>query len=108
MYFRLGQSTISGIIREVSAALLTVLKNDFLCFPTSEEEWRIVANEFGEKWNFYNCVGAMDGKHVKIDPPLKSGSLYYNYKGDFSIVLLAVVDANLRFIYIDVLELIDA
>lgn len=98
----MGQSTISGIIREVSAALLTVLKNDFLRFPTSEEEWRIVANEFGEKWNFYNCVGAMDGKHVKIEPPLKSGSLYYNYKGDFSIVLLAVVDANLRFIYIDV------
>lgn len=39
---------------------------------------------------------------MKIDPPLKSGSYYYNYKGTFSIVLMAVVDANLRFIYIDI------
>ncbi|RLU25545.1 hypothetical protein DMN91_001701 [Ooceraea biroi] len=44
----------------------------------------------------------MDGKHSRIDPPLKSGSLYYNYKDIFSIVLLALVDAQLRFIYIDV------
>lgn len=102
MSFRIGQNTISGIIREVCAALVIFLKDDFLRFPTSEDEWRVVAHEFGEKWNFYNCVGAMDGKHVKIDCPLKSGSLYYNYKDEFSIVLLAVVDANLTFIYIDV------
>lgn len=44
----------------------------------------------------------MDGKHVKIDPPLKSGSLYYCYKDFFSIVLLGVVDAHLRFIYVDI------
>lgn len=44
----------------------------------------------------------MDGKHFKINPPLISGSLYYNYKDSFSIVLLAVVDAQLRFMYVDV------
>lgn len=70
--------------------------------PSSDVEWKVVANDFGQRWNFYNCVGAMDGKHVKIDPPLKSGSLYYNYKQCFSVVLLAVVDAQLRFIYVDV------
>ena len=102
MSFRLGQSTISGIVREMSAALVTVLKDDFLRFPSSEEEWKVVANDFGERWNFFNCLGAMDGKHVLIDPPVQSGSTYHNYKGTFSIVLLALLDAQLRFIYIDV------
>lgn len=44
----------------------------------------------------------MDGKHCVIDPPLQSGSMFYNYKGDYSVVLLALVDAQLRFIYVNV------
>lgn len=71
-------------------------------FPSSEEEWRVVATDFGERWNFFNCIGAFDGKHILIDPPVNSGSLYYNYKDTYSIVLLALVDAQLRFIYVDV------
>ncbi|KAE8739193.1 hypothetical protein FOCC_FOCC015316 [Frankliniella occidentalis] len=100
--FRIGQSTISGIIKETVKAIHTVLAPDYLKFPQSEEEWKVVAQDYEDRWNFPNCIGAMDGKHVTISPPLKSGSMYYNYKKDFSIVLMAVVDAQLRFIYVDV------
>ena len=44
----------------------------------------------------------MDDKHTQIKQPKNSGSYYFNYKGRFIIVLLALVDANYKFIYADV------
>lgn len=44
----------------------------------------------------------MDGKHVQLQAPWNSVTEYYNYKGIFSIVLFAVVDANYNFLYVDV------
>lgn len=70
--------------------------------PASPEEWLRVANEFEEKWNFPHCVGAMDGKHIIIQAPFHSGSDFFNYKSNFSIVLFALVDADYNFIFLDV------
>lgn len=70
--------------------------------PSTEAEWIIKSEEFASKWNFGNCLGAMDGKHIVVRAPANTGSYFFNYKGSFSIVLLAVVDANYKFTFVDV------
>lgn len=53
-------------------------------------------------WNVPNCIGSMDGRHIEFKVPLKDGSLYRNYTGTNSIVLLALVNAHYQFIYVNV------
>ena len=69
----------------------------------TEEEWMKIAQEFHEMWNFKTFIGTMDGKHILIiKHPPNSGSYYFNYKHSCSIVLLAIVGANYRFVYTDI------
>ena len=75
---------------------------EYMSLPDSKEKWLFVAKEFEEKWQFPNCVGAIDGKHVPLINPFNSGSTYFNYKSFFSIVLLALVDAEYKFLYVNV------
>lgn len=65
-------------------------------------QWLDIANKFYLKTNFPNCIGAVDGKHIRCVNPNNAGSLFFNYKKYFSIVLMAVVDADYCFITIDV------
>lgn len=75
--------------------------NELMPVP-DEVKWNEIATEFWERWQFPNCIGALDGKHVTIQAPKLSGSLYYNYKKTYSIVLLALVDPCYNFIFVDV------
>lgn len=69
--------------------------------PT-KEKFEEISKGFEKYTNFPNCIGAIDGKHIRIIKPVESGSLYYNYKNFHSTVLLAVCDANYCFISVDI------
>ncbi|XP_068225274.1 putative nuclease HARBI1 [Palaemon carinicauda] len=102
--FSTGISTqaLGHIISETCQAIYDALRNEYLKFPTTSGEWKKIADDFYLLWNFPNCGGAIDGKHVSIVPPSNSGSYYFNYKGYFSVVLMAIVNANLEFLMVDV------
>ena len=44
---------------------------------------------------------ALDEKHVVLKKPKKTGALYHNYKGFFAIVMLALVDGEYKFRWVD-------
>ena len=69
-------------------------------FPISFQEWKEVAQGFASAWNFPNCVGAIDGKHVVMQAPPLSGSGFYNYKNQHSLVLMAACDSNYCFTFV--------
>ncbi|KAJ8882342.1 hypothetical protein PR048_014144 [Dryococelus australis] len=43
-----------------------------------------IADGFEKRVNFPNCLGAVDGKHMRFIQPANSGSLYFRYKKRFS------------------------
>ncbi|XP_068219245.1 uncharacterized protein, partial [Palaemon carinicauda] len=98
----ISTSSLSCIILDTCAAIYKVLHKDYLKFPTSVAKWQIIAREFESRWNFPNCVGAVDGKHVCITPPPDCGSYFWNYKGYNSLVLLGVVNVNYEFTMADI------
>uniref|UniRef100_A0A667WJE6 DDE Tnp4 domain-containing protein n=1 Tax=Myripristis murdjan TaxID=586833 RepID=A0A667WJE6_9TELE len=99
--YRVGISTVAGIIPDVCRVIWESLREEFLPVPKAAD-WREIAQGFHDRWNFPNCLGALDGKHIVIQAPANSGSQFFNYKGTYSIVLLALVDARYLFRVVDV------
>ncbi|XP_011883756.1 PREDICTED: putative nuclease HARBI1 [Vollenhovia emeryi] len=99
--FLIGKTTVSVIVRETCAAIWEVLSPIYLKTPTTEDLLN-KSKRFYEQWNLPNCCGAIDGKHIVIQAPNKSGSAYFNYKKTFSIILMAVCDADYIFTFVDI------
>ncbi|KAL3224737.1 hypothetical protein MRX96_049420 [Rhipicephalus microplus] len=76
--FLAGRSTVSSIVSKVSEALWLVLQPLYLQHPSTTDEWMKISQEFHERWNIPHCLGS------------------------FSKSLLAVCDAQYRFIYVEV------
>ena len=100
--FRVPHNTISEIVVDVCNAIIAEYAEDVIQTPVDEGEWREVSNLFSSRWQFHHVLGALDGKHVAIRCPPGGGSKYFNYKGFHSVVLLGLVDADYKFIWVNI------
>ena len=64
--FRLGKSTVCGIIGDTLCAISDVLMDKVLKLP-NKTEFLAIAEGFSRRWNFPHCIGAIDGKHIAIE-----------------------------------------
>ncbi|MCP3679004.1 MAG: transposase family protein, partial [Gammaproteobacteria bacterium] len=99
--WRVPHNTISIVVREVCQAILDEYKDEMMSPPTTEQEWKTLADEWYERWQFPHTIGAIDGKHIACKCPPNTGSEYYNYKGFFSIILFAMVSSDYKFVWAD-------
>lgn len=93
--FGVGTSTCCVITQEVITAINTALKTLYLKKP-SAADFRKIVQGFQDKWRFPQVVGAIDGTHVPIKAPTDTLADYFNRKGQYSIILQAVVDHKMR------------
>lgn len=91
--YRVHRSTVGRIVSECLSSIIAHFLEQAIPTPTIEKSKQCIDDFFG-RWNFPNCCGAIDGKHIRIVCPSNAGSAFFNYKGFHSIVLLAIVDAN--------------
>jgi len=92
----MGDRTVSKIINEVSTAIYNNMQLLYLSQPTMEM-WKSIANDSEKIWQFPHCIGTLDGKHIVIKKPPKSGTSFHNYKHTFSDVLMALVEAHYKY-----------
>lgn len=91
MKFRIGLETARCIVLETCEVLWRTLKTLYVS-PPNMAEWKKISEEFLSSTGLPNCLGAVDGKHIRIACPQKSGSQYFNYKKFHSIVSLLAFD----------------
>ncbi|XP_050545824.1 uncharacterized protein LOC126908041 isoform X2 [Daktulosphaira vitifoliae] len=66
--FRIGRSTLCGIIRIVCLKIWEVMHDE--CIPTpNEEKWLEIAEGYQQRAQFPHCIGAIDGKHIEVIKP---------------------------------------
>jgi hypothetical protein len=99
--FRISKSAVAVIVVEVCKIIWNTLVMEHMPEPTVSS-FKDIAKTFWERWQFPNCMGAIDGKHIRIKKPANSGSMYYCYKNFYSIGMLAVTDATYKFVTVNV------
>ena len=96
-----GRSTISKFLPEICRAIQDELIREYLRCPTTPDEMKELEREFRIRWNVPHALGAPDGKHVAVKKPKNTGALYHNYKEFSSIVMLALVDGQYKFRWVN-------
>lgn len=94
--FDVSISSVFRVIRRTTAWILTKL-DDVIKWPEGQQI-TYVCDQFQAKRGISNIIGAIDCTHIKIEKPnMENARDYCNRKKYFSVILQAVVDANMNF-----------
>ncbi|GBG72736.1 hypothetical protein CBR_g12303 [Chara braunii] len=105
--FGVQQEWLQKAVQIVTDAIIDVHVEKELVFPDNEQGWNAIEAPFREK-GFPNCVGVIDCTRIGIEKPPVDPEAYCRchqqpnadkkQENQYSIMLQAVVDLNLRFL----------
>jgi hypothetical protein len=99
--WRVPHNTISIVVREVCQAINDKYLDELMTCPTTPEAWLEIPGQFMQRWKFPHTCGALDGKHLDFCCPPDTGLQCLNYKGFYSILIFALVDAEYKLVWAD-------
>ena len=101
LQFGLGTATAWIISREFEEALCN-RADDYIHFPTTDEETDEVMQQFEEEYKFPQIVGATDGCRIENKAPIQNPEDYNTRKQFYGVTLQGIADCNLLFRHISV------
>lgn len=66
--YRISKKTLSKLIKETCGIIWKVLAPTEMAAP-NKESWKRISEGFKDNANFPHCLGALDGKHIRIQCP---------------------------------------
>ena len=58
--FRVNGRTIAGIVERVAEAIIEEMQDQYLKTPNTASKWLEILENFWQRWNFPNTIGAID------------------------------------------------
>jgi len=99
----ISDSLASMYTKEVCTGIAEVLGPEYMRPPSSKEEALLVQKGFEERRGIAHIGGAVDGTHVPWQPDTELFmEHFHNYKGWYSILVVAVVNSFYMFVDADV------
>lgn len=99
---RISPTTVGRIVELASKIVwIVLLERNYLSIPYSQSSWKTIGKDFDKQWNFLQCLGEIDGKHVVIEAPSWSASEFCHY--EYSIFLSVTCDANYKLFLVNVM-----
>ncbi len=110
-YFTIGEMaglapcTVSTIVHEVNEAIVECLWQECVTahMPATTEDFKEKILDMEELWQFPFSWCAVDGCHIPIKCPpggQEACKEYHNFKNFYSVVLMSMVDAKYRFVWV--------
>ncbi|XP_055376978.1 uncharacterized protein LOC129609123 [Condylostylus longicornis] len=101
--FKASQNVIQTMITDICLAIYETLHNDYIKSPKTADEWREISQGFTKESKLPNCTGSLIARHILFKRP-KQPNVRYNPKhvDDKTMILMAIVDAYMNFIYVDI------
>ena len=100
--FGIARCTVGKILHETCRVITEDLGPQLIKFPVEEEDVKITAAQFLNRFGFPQAIGCIDGTHIPVKQPSENAHDYMSYKLYYSINCQAICNADGQFLNVEI------